>query len=175
MGTLTHCRAIFIKEAQAAFPHGFVTWANRPLSNSGQSMPARRFPIGAAAIAHKLPLITYDANEMPYGPLLSYGPDFSDPVHRAVAYVDKILKGAHPADLPVEQPTKLKLVLSQKTDPSPKSRVDVAPAIVGAGGLGDGWSGAWRSRHRVPGRAGAPVGMNGLLGRPARAVRQLIR
>src|SRR6516164_2994326 len=69
LGTLSHCRAIFIKEAQAAFPHGFVTWANRPLSNSGQSMPARRFPIGAAAIAHKLPLITYDANEMPYGPL----------------------------------------------------------------------------------------------------------
>ena len=33
LGTLTHCRAIFIKEAQAAFPHGFVTWANRPLSH----------------------------------------------------------------------------------------------------------------------------------------------
>jgi putative tryptophan/tyrosine transport system substrate-binding protein len=45
---------------------------------------------------------------------LSYGPDFSDQVHRAVAYVDKILKGAKPADLPVEQPTRLKLVLSQK-------------------------------------------------------------
>src|SRR5262249_62072410 len=44
LGTLTHCRAIFIEEAQAAFPHGFVTWANRPLSNNGQSMPARRFP-----------------------------------------------------------------------------------------------------------------------------------
>ena len=82
---------------------------------SGGLFFSLRARIGTAAIAHKLPLITYDANEMPYGPLLSYGPDFSDPVHRAVAYVDKILKGANPADLPVEQPTRLKLVLSQKT------------------------------------------------------------
>ena len=82
---------------------------------SGGLFFSLRARIGAAAIAHKLPLITYDANEMPYGPLLSYGPDFSDQVHRAVAYVDKILKGADPADLPVEQPTRLKLVLSQKT------------------------------------------------------------
>ena len=82
---------------------------------SGGLFFSLRARIGAAAIAHKLPLITYDANEMPYGPLLSYGPDFSDQVHRAAAYVDKILKGADPADLPVEQPTRLKLVLSQKT------------------------------------------------------------
>jgi putative tryptophan/tyrosine transport system substrate-binding protein len=82
---------------------------------SGGLFFSLRARIGAAAIAHKLPLITYDANEMPYGPLLSYGPDFSDQAHRAVAYVDKILKGAHPADLPVEQPTRLKLVLSEKT------------------------------------------------------------
>jgi putative tryptophan/tyrosine transport system substrate-binding protein len=82
---------------------------------SGGLFFSLRARIGAAAIAHKLPLITYDANEMPYGPLLSYGPDFSDQVHHAVAYVDKILKGAKPADLPVEQPTRLKLVLNQKT------------------------------------------------------------
>jgi len=82
---------------------------------SGGLFFSLRARIGPAAIAHKLPLITYDANEMPHGPLLSYGPDFSDQVHRAVAYVDKILKGANPADLPVEQPTRLKLVLSQKT------------------------------------------------------------
>jgi putative tryptophan/tyrosine transport system substrate-binding protein len=82
---------------------------------SGGLFFSLRARIGAAAIAHKLPLIIYDANEMPYGPLLSYGPDFADQVHRAVAYVDKILKGADPADLPVEQPTRLKLVLSQKT------------------------------------------------------------
>jgi putative tryptophan/tyrosine transport system substrate-binding protein len=82
---------------------------------SGGLFFSLRARIGAAAIAHKLPLMTYVAEEMPYGPLLSYGPDFSDQVRRAVAYVDKILKGADPADLPVEQPTRLKLVLSQKT------------------------------------------------------------
>ena len=62
--------------------------------------------------------MTYIAEEVPYGPLLSYGqelPDFVLFVRRGVAYVDKILKGAEPAALPVEQPTKFKLVLNLKT------------------------------------------------------------
>jgi len=46
---------------------------------------------------------------------MSYGPDFPDFFRRAVAYTDKILKGAKPADLPVEQPTRFKLVLNLKT------------------------------------------------------------
>jgi putative ABC transport system substrate-binding protein len=71
--------------------------------------------IGAAAIAHKLPVMAYIAEEVPSGYLMSYGQDLPDYVHRAVAYVDKIIKGANPADLPVEQPTRLKLVLNQKT------------------------------------------------------------
>jgi putative ABC transport system substrate-binding protein len=70
--------------------------------------------VGASAIAHKLPAVTYVAEEAPYGLLLSYGPDFPDYFRRAAAYVDKILKGAKPADLPVEQPTRFKLVLNQK-------------------------------------------------------------
>jgi putative ABC transport system substrate-binding protein len=89
--------------------------ANGVVRGTGSLMTVQRERIGAAALAHRLPIMTYIAEEVPSGPLVSYGPDIPDFFRRAVAYTDKILKGAKPADLPVEQPTKFKLVLNLKT------------------------------------------------------------
>jgi putative tryptophan/tyrosine transport system substrate-binding protein len=89
--------------------------ANGVVMPAGSSMMFNeRARIGAAAIAHRLPGVCQSAEVVPHGLLMSYGQDFPDFFRRAASYVDKILKGAKPADLPVEQPTKFKLVLNLK-------------------------------------------------------------
>jgi len=91
------------QRAQAlVLPHGPIALANR-----GQ--------IASFAQRSRLPSI-YGAREyVDAGGLMSYGPSLSDMYRRAAVYVDKILKGAKPADLPVEQPTKFELVINLKT------------------------------------------------------------
>jgi putative tryptophan/tyrosine transport system substrate-binding protein len=81
----------------------------------GSMLFPQRALMAASALKHGLPVITYAAEEVPAGLLMSYGQDFPEFFRRTAAYVDKILKGAKPADLPVEQPTKFKLVLNLKT------------------------------------------------------------
>jgi putative ABC transport system substrate-binding protein len=73
-----------------------------------------RARIGPSVLAKKLPAEVAVAEMVPYGALLSYGQDFPDYFRRAVSYVDKILKGTKPADLPVEQPSRFKLTLNLK-------------------------------------------------------------
>ena len=63
----------------------------------------------------RLPLMVYRRELVEAGSLLSYGANFPDMYRRAASYVDKVLKGARPADLPVEQPMNLELVINLKT------------------------------------------------------------
>jgi putative tryptophan/tyrosine transport system substrate-binding protein len=67
------------------------------------------------AAKNRLPSIFTQRADVEAGGLMSYGPSFPDMYRRAATFVDKILKGAKPADLPVEQPTKFELVINLKT------------------------------------------------------------
>lgn len=82
---------------------------------TGSMFFTERARIGEASLATRLPTFVNIGEMVPFGPLMSYGPDFPEYMRRAVGYVDRILKGTRPADLPVEQPTRLKLVLNRKT------------------------------------------------------------
>jgi putative ABC transport system substrate-binding protein len=77
-------------------------------------IPHRARLVGLAA-KNRLPSIFTQRADVEAGGLMSYGPNFADMYRRAATYVDKILKGAKPADLPVEQPTKFELVINLKT------------------------------------------------------------
>ena len=81
---------------------------NPRTSNMGQAI------VGLAARS-RLPAIYETKGFVDLGGLIAYGPSVRDLYRRAAGYVDKILKGAKPADLPVEQPTKYELVINLKT------------------------------------------------------------
>jgi putative ABC transport system substrate-binding protein len=67
------------------------------------------------AVQHQLPTMFQSSGPVAEGGLMSYGPSLTDSLRRAAYYVDRILKGARPEDLPVEQPTKFELVVNLKT------------------------------------------------------------
>lgn len=75
----------------------------------------QRDRIAALAARVRVPTMCEVRDFVQAGSLMSYGPSYSDLARRAASYVDKILKGARPADLPVEQPTKFELVINLKT------------------------------------------------------------
>jgi putative tryptophan/tyrosine transport system substrate-binding protein len=101
-------------DVEPAFAKFAEASANGVICGPGGLLFVERDRIGAAALAHKLPAIAIVAEEVPPGLLMSYGQDFPDYFRRAPSFVDRILKGANPADLPVEQPTKFKLVVNLK-------------------------------------------------------------
>jgi putative tryptophan/tyrosine transport system substrate-binding protein len=75
---------------------------------------SNRKRIADLATKNRLPTMLATSQHMDAGALMSYGPDYADLYRRAAVYVDKILKGANPAHLPVEQPSKFELVINLK-------------------------------------------------------------
>jgi putative tryptophan/tyrosine transport system substrate-binding protein len=101
-----------IERAVTAFarsPNGGLVVTGSALANIHRNL------IITLAARHRLPAVYFERFFVTAGGLISYGPDFLDQYRRAAAYVDRILKGEQPADLPVQAPTKYVLAVNLKT------------------------------------------------------------
>jgi putative ABC transport system substrate-binding protein len=102
------------KDIENAFRAAINGRADAVLMVGGAVLLSRRTQIANLAVKSRLPAIYYDPQFVEAGGLMTYGVNFLDLDRRAATYVDKILKGTKPADLPVEQPTKFEFVINLK-------------------------------------------------------------
>jgi putative ABC transport system substrate-binding protein len=103
------------KDIETAFQAASNGRADAFLMMAGSVLLSERRQVADRAIKSRLPAIYYDPQFVEAGGLMTYGVSFTDLDRRAATYVDKILKGAKPADLPVEQPKKFELVINLQT------------------------------------------------------------
>ena len=113
-----------IERAVAAF----ARFSNGGLIVTGGRALGRRDLITMLAARHKLPAVYPYRFYIDGGGLISYGPDLVDQYRRAAGYVDRILKGEKPADLPVQAPTKYELVINLKT--AKALGLDIPPTLL---------------------------------------------
>ena len=90
---------------------------------------AERQRLAELATRYRLPTMFHERDHVEAGGLMSYGPDHNDLFRRGAIYVDKILKGAKPADIPVEQPTKFDFVINLKT--AKALGLTIPPSLLG--------------------------------------------
>ncbi len=102
-------------DIEPAFKRGAALGAQAYILTAGPIISANRQAIADRLLRSEVPAITPFSEITDAGGLISYSPSNADNFRRAAAYVDKILKGAKPGDLPIEQPVKFELVLNLKT------------------------------------------------------------
>jgi ABC-type uncharacterized transport system substrate-binding protein len=102
------------KDIETAFRAAIKPHADALLVLASAVLTDHRTEIVNLALKSRLPVIYFSGVYLEAGGLMSYGPSLPDVSRRAATYVDKILKGAKPGDLPVEQPTKFELVINLK-------------------------------------------------------------
>jgi putative tryptophan/tyrosine transport system substrate-binding protein len=102
------------KDIETGFQAAIKGRADAVLMLGGPVATAQRVQIVEIAAKNRLPAIYPQSDYMDVGGLMFYGPSISDLFRRAATYVDKILKGAKPADLPVEQPTTFEFIINLK-------------------------------------------------------------
>ena len=102
-------------DIEAAFKRGAALGAQAYMTYSSGIFTIQRQAIADRLLRAKVPSISADIQLVEAGGLMAYGPSYPDNFRRAAAYVDKILKGAKPGELPIEQPTRFELVLNMKT------------------------------------------------------------
>jgi putative tryptophan/tyrosine transport system substrate-binding protein len=95
---------------------------------AGGVVAAHRTEVEALAVKSQLPVIYESAQEVEAGGLMTYGVNGVDLDRRAAYFVDRILKGAKPADLPVEQPTKFEFVINLKA--AKKIALTIPPNVL---------------------------------------------
>jgi len=111
---LQYLDVLATKDIETAFRAASKGRADAVLVLGGPLFNSHRTQIVDLAVKSRLPAIYYAAEFVEDGGLMTYGVSVIDLFHRAATYVDKILKGAKPADLPVEQPIKFELIINLK-------------------------------------------------------------
>ena len=104
-----------LRELDPAFDAAVKQRADAIIVGADGLLQAHRAHIVESLAQRHLPTISREKEFVDNGGLISYGIHYADSYRRAAVYVDKILRGAKPADLPIEQPTKFELVINFKT------------------------------------------------------------